>query len=307
MNDRMVFTVVTTESEDDAFDMFEALNTTGEPLTAFETFKPKVIEAEGMQNYETSPSFKFVAEIELYLENFKKAEARQNATSEMLVPFSLSETGEKLQKKLTDQRRYLREQFESNALTNIEDKRGFVQRLAHLSKFMRTVWKAPAGEQIIFRAHQKLDPHTLVGLNVLRETNHHIVVAPLTRFYGELETADDEDVESKFCDFTSAVRASVAFSVIWRSAFGGSANIDSRYRDVLSERIAEKYGPLAVRPRGHVGSVSILNYKKSLKYFWTKWYWRQRVLDKICCQKLNLFSKNFSTIHTFSCRTRFRN
>ena len=50
-NMRMALTIVTTQSEDDAFDMFEALNTTGEPLTAFETFKPKIIEAEGLANY----------------------------------------------------------------------------------------------------------------------------------------------------------------------------------------------------------------------------------------------------------------
>ena len=39
-----------------AFDMFESLNTTGEPLTVFETFRPKVIQAEGLDKYENSDS-----------------------------------------------------------------------------------------------------------------------------------------------------------------------------------------------------------------------------------------------------------
>lgn len=267
MNDRMAFTVVTTKSEDDAFDMFEALNTTGEPLTAFETFKPKLIEAEGMANYEMSPSFGYVAEIEAYFENFKKAEEKQKATSEMLVPFALAETGEKLQKRLTDQRRYLRDQFESVDLKRIEDKRAFVQRLSHLAKFLRTVWKSPGGEQISLRKGKKLDAETLVGFEVLKELNHHIVAAPLIRFFTEFETADDSTVDAKFDELESALRASIAFSVLWRGVYGGAAGIDAKYRQVLGDRIDGKFGPLAVRPKDHVGSVSLANYKKSLKYF----------------------------------------
>jgi hypothetical protein len=98
MNDRMAFTIVTTKSEDDAFDMFEALNTTGEPLTAFEQLKPRVIAAEGHTNYEHSPSHQHVKSIEAHLERFKKAQEKQRATSDLLVPFPLAETGMKLQK-----------------------------------------------------------------------------------------------------------------------------------------------------------------------------------------------------------------
>ncbi|WP_171172905.1 DUF262 domain-containing HNH endonuclease family protein [Ruegeria sp. HKCCA5929] len=265
LNDRMAFTVVTAESEDDAFDMFEALNTTGEPLTAFETFKPKVIEAEEMAKYEKSPSFQFVGEIEAYLEKFKKAEEKQKATSEMLVPFALSETGEKLQKKLVDQRKYLRDQFDGADLSTLEEKREFVQRLSNLAKFMRTIWKGSKDEKISLRAGKKLDTETLVGLEVLKEINHHIVAAPLTRFFGEFEVASDDDVDAKFENFESAIRASIAFSVMWRAVYGGAAGIDTRYRQVLSDKIDNKYGPLAARPKGHVGSVSLPNYKKALK------------------------------------------
>jgi Protein of unknown function DUF262 len=100
MNNRMAFTMVTTKSEDDAFDMFEALNTTGEPLTAFETLKPRIIEEETLTNYEQSASRQHVRAIEEYLDKFKKAEEKQTATSELLVPFALAETGLKLQKRL---------------------------------------------------------------------------------------------------------------------------------------------------------------------------------------------------------------
>jgi hypothetical protein len=137
MNHRMAFTIVTTESEDDAFDMFEALNTTGEPLTALETFKPRVIEEERLEQFEISPSRQFFVQIK-YLDMFRKAEARQKATSELLVPFALAETSEKLQKRLNNQRRYLREEYD--ALDTIEEKRDFVKSLANLASFMRTAW-----------------------------------------------------------------------------------------------------------------------------------------------------------------------
>jgi len=90
LNHRVAITVVTTGNEDDSFDMFEALNTTGAPLTAFETLKPKVIDSETLPKYEHSPSYQSITEIEGYLDRYRKADAKQRATSEMLVPFALA-------------------------------------------------------------------------------------------------------------------------------------------------------------------------------------------------------------------------
>ena len=83
---RVALTLVTAKSEEYAFDMFEALNTTGEPLTAIETFKPRVIQAEGHSEYEQSVSFKLMTKIESYLSRFKTAPSRQTATADLLIP-----------------------------------------------------------------------------------------------------------------------------------------------------------------------------------------------------------------------------
>ena len=59
-------TIVVTEDGDAAFDIFDALNTTGEPLTALETLKPKVIQTENKQRdrkYEGSIAFGEIDEI----------------------------------------------------------------------------------------------------------------------------------------------------------------------------------------------------------------------------------------------------
>lgn len=268
LNDRMAFTVVTAKNEDDAFDMFEALNTTGEPLTAYETFKPKVIEGEGVAAYEHSESFKYIEDIEDYLDRFKKAEEKQRATSEMLVPFALSETGEKIQRKLVDQRRYLREQFDSQ-LESLDDKRQFVYRLSHVAQFMKYIWKNDDPRGIFLNRSDRLDDRTETSLLAIRDLNHHIVVAPLSRFFGDVLRAkeDDELRKLKMTELASAIQATVAFSIIWRAALGGTAGIDSKYRDVLSEKINGNLGLLAARPKSGVGSVSLSNYKKALLHF----------------------------------------
>ena len=47
------------------------------------------------------------------------------------IPFALAETGERLQKDLGDQRRYLRDYFDK--LPSMDEKRGVVASLANLS------------------------------------------------------------------------------------------------------------------------------------------------------------------------------
>jgi hypothetical protein len=46
--------------------MFDSLNTTGDPLTAFETFKPKVVEHIGLEKYFDSYSKKNMEQVENY-------------------------------------------------------------------------------------------------------------------------------------------------------------------------------------------------------------------------------------------------
>jgi hypothetical protein len=64
LNQRMAVTVEVTQAENHALDMSEALNTTGRPLTASETFGPKVIEAEGLDAYlEPSGGWPLLAQV----------------------------------------------------------------------------------------------------------------------------------------------------------------------------------------------------------------------------------------------------
>ena len=270
LNLRVAITVVTATNEDDAFDMFEALNTTGAPLTAFETFKPKVIDLETLPKYKSSPSYQYVADVERYLDRYTKADDKQSATSEMLVPFALAETGRKLQKKLNDQRRYLREEFDAlSRLGNIDKNRAFVRSIARLARFMEHGWNPRPGENPTFRPLRIDDEEALIGFDALRALKHSITIAPLSRFHQHcLETKDEAERIRRTAELVEAIKATVAFSVLWRGAKGGTANIDSHYRDIMRIGIPNadtNLPPLARRPNGKSGALSLANYKRALQ------------------------------------------
>ncbi len=262
--ERMAFTVVTAKNEDDAFDMFEALNTTGEPLTALETFKPRVIEAEGIKEFDKSPSHDWYQKVETYLKQFKKADDRRDATTRLLLPFALSETGELRLKGLQEQRQYLRSQFKSEDLGELDDKREFVQRLGSLAEFVQHVWVSKKGEIPKIDFPVSVDEETLVGLTTLVQTGHEITISPLSRFFFKALTAAENKIEGEANEFVEAIRATVTFSTIWKTAFAGANKIDDQYRSIMRKGL-NGAPPLAARPESGAGATSLANYKKMLK------------------------------------------
>ena len=270
LNHRIAITIVTAKNENDAFDMFESLNTTGEPLTALETFKPKVIEREGLSEYVRSASYKWMEEIEGYLARCTKAKEKQRVTSEMLIHFALFEVGTKLQKTLTYQRRYLHDEFDKlTKLDNIENNRSFVRSLAKMASFLKNMWYVEKDAKPDFDFLNINDEEALVGFEMLRELKHTITIAPLCRFYQHLLDAEYEaDRIKRKDDFVEAIKVTVAFSVLWRGAMGNTRNIDSHYRDIMRIGIKvndEHVPPLARCPNSKNGTVSISNYKKALQ------------------------------------------
>lgn len=267
LNDRIGITVVTATNEYDAFDMFEALNTTGQPLTAFETFKPKVIEAEGLSEYPKSPSYERIEQIEKgYLDRYKKADEKRKAVSEMLIPFALAETGFKLQNRLNEQRRYLRDEFKDLSFPG--EKRTFVHLLAGIASFMGDGWN-PMQEDSTFASLglKNHDEKASLGFEVLRKLRHSITIAPLYRFYQRILDADEATRKEQIGEFAAAIKATVAFSVLWRGASGGTKNIDSHYREIMSRGIENGLvPPLARRLEGKQDEFSLENYKQALKH-----------------------------------------
>ncbi len=276
LNKRTALTVVTTTEEDYAFDMFEALNTTGEPLTALETFKPKVTLAEGLSKYEASVSFKHMEEIDAYLSDYPKADQRQKASTNLLIPFSLAEEGYKLGNKLNEQRVFLRTRYD--ALGDINSQRQFTEHMSQISTFLKHTWPPASTKRspVLGGGGEAEDNLPLVCLNLLQGMNHSVVLAPISRFYSRYLAETDDQVKAKrLSDLRSAIMAVTAFSVLFRSSRKDTDNIDGIYRDLMqdgatltSESEEETViPPFCRKPRDpqKAPNVNLLNLKR---YLW---------------------------------------
>ena len=233
--ERVTVTVVSAYNEDYAFDMFESLNTTGEPLTAFETFKPKVIEVEELPQYENSPAREFMKPVENYLERFTKAQERQNGTSQLLLPFALAETGDKLSKRHSDQRRYLRDQYDKWQTS--DERYEFLQHLSHTAIFIEDAWKRGnrSFESIAFPNKDII----LMCMDLLGRVNHEIAIGPLVRFYSEVRLASPDALESAVQELEKAIKAVTAFSTFWRGIGRTTGDLASQYRELMEKGFDE--------------------------------------------------------------------
>jgi hypothetical protein len=249
--------------------MFESLNTTGEPLTAFETFKPKVIAFEGLADYENSESFTSIGSIEKYLQSFSKSDEKQDATSRLIVAFALAESGDKLSKRLSDQRRYLRDGYEKKAAgaDSKEYKRNFTRHLSHAASFIKDVWPDTKRDKPdLPSVNGQTDELALLCIDFLRQFNHTITIAPLVRFYSNCRIASHEGSMKATSDFLEALKAITAFSVLWRSSRISTDGIDNHYRRLMLEGYPElSMSPLCRSIDGDVQPpLDVSKLKKSL-------------------------------------------
>ncbi|GGV54106.1 hypothetical protein GCM10010293_67820 [Streptomyces griseoflavus] len=227
---RVTVAVVTAKREDYGFDMFEALNTTGQPLTAIETFKPKAIQNEGLSSWNGSESYNYFDTVEKYLDRSSSADQRQTATSNILIPFALLHDGTRLSKRLSEQRRYLRTAFDKEA--GQAGRRTFLHSLAEVTRFVSGPWGAPGN--LPEHSDDELHLQAELCLQVLREAKHDIVIAPLTRYFAAHQLSTEEQIDKRAHEYLTAVRAVGAFFALWRGAFGGTHGIDNIYRKLMA-------------------------------------------------------------------------
>ena len=216
--------------EEYAFALFEPLNTTGQPLTALETLKPLVVRSEGgITNYSMSPSAALFGRVEAHFPPSMRADDRGKALADMLTAFALADTGRKLPRTLLDQRRYLRSQFQLVAPLDggVAGARAFVGQLADVSDFVFGVWPR-SGQSPLMSLGDDLDR---LCLEVLRSTNHTVVLALLARYYSVW--AANQSLASRD-EFMSVLRAVTAFWVLWRTSRATTRGIDDVHRKLIA-------------------------------------------------------------------------
>ena len=229
---RVQVVVVSASKEEYAFDMFESLNTTGEPLTAFETFRPRVIEIEeGVTGYEKSPSRKFLKSIENYLGKFNRAENRHTETSRFLIPFALAETGYKLSKRHSEQRWYLRDQYDKHYLP--EEKHKFLEHMSHTAILIEDTWKKgkSAFESIGFSNKDVV----LTCVDLLGKVSHEIAIGSLVRFYSQVQLTSSDNREAAVLELEGAIKAVTAFFAFWRGSGRTTGDLAAQYRELMGK------------------------------------------------------------------------
>ncbi len=219
----VMFAKIEVGKETFAFDIFDSLNSTGDPLTAFETFKPKVIQYMGN-------SFKGSDE-EAYLKKFmdymkeEKGEARHKSTKEFIISFALYEDGHVLDKSINRQRNYLRGRFE---IYPNSEKKKFCENFSLLTDFYADIW-----DEDIASLNDYYSSECKLGLAILKDTTHTITIPVLARYYSEL-ILPYPDKLNNYKHFSKITQAVVAFSLFWRLLHnGGTAGIEDIYRKLL--------------------------------------------------------------------------
>lgn len=234
LQDRVCVTSVSVTEEDYAFDMFEALNTTGEPLTAFETLKPRIVEAEGLEDYGESQVKEHVDVVEGYF-RAKSQAARRRDTARIVTFFALAESGEKRSRKLSEQRQYLRRSFPADADTDADTaaRIAYVAHLRYLTDFVDQLWEpedvSTAWSHPLFDG----DSEGALAMRALSAANHEITVAPLVQWYQAwIDAGKTSDAAT---EFRAVVKGLAAFFAIWRLTHADTANVDGLIRGLMKD------------------------------------------------------------------------
>ena len=222
LNHYVVLTQIETGDEDYAFDIFDSLNTTGEPLTALETFKPKVVQYEnGIDGYADSESEEYLDEI------YKNVDERQwhKDTKELLTSFALYLEGHRLPGSLSTQRTYLRQRFDGIESCKPALKRRFISAMSDMSRFRNLVWDSGSIRQI--RVSDPTSEGMLqLCLRFIYDMKTSLALPILARYWSDYQFSER---------FISAVFAVSAFIMLRRSVTGSTANIDSDFRSLMRE------------------------------------------------------------------------
>jgi uncharacterized protein with ParB-like and HNH nuclease domain len=258
----VVLTRVETDDVDSAFDIFDSLNTTGEPLTAIETLKPRVILFEdGKAGYAGSRSESGFIKIDKHLnEVFKESDQRQRETKELLVMFALYLEGSKLSKELSPQRSWIRSQYEKISDSDSEARRQYIVSLGDLAEFRRFYWDRNGIKSHLPKVHgtSQLGQIQLCTA-LIRDMNTSLALPLIARYWSKFRLDKDSD------RFLDALKAITAFIVIRRAATGQTKGIDSVFRDFMEKSQLEGEDPLCTGFKHTHELIDVQNLRKAFK------------------------------------------
>lgn len=232
---RVCLTYVEVNNESYAFDMFEALNTTGEPLTAIETFVPKAIEFIGKKRKEGAPEEELEAAMDVLnsiterFENIIDSKEKNLKTKALILAFVRAFEGKVKVTSLRDQRDAMLKSYEN---CDYDLKGVYLNQLATSANFLFDHWQVVVPNVGKLVDSSVLDISNLC-LRYLVDMKHDIVQSLLIQFV--LIDEKFEATGTEHSDFAKVLKSVTAFSVLWRAMSGGADGIDAVYKK-LHER-----------------------------------------------------------------------
>ena len=219
--------------EEWGFDMFQALNSTGTPLTALETFVPQIMREEQKDgnDWHRTPSKESLDEIEELFESTKSNEQKNRRTNELLRAVGLCYEGEKLGNKFSRQRRWLAKVYERD-LSSLNEKREFLTNVARVADFFFSAWyMEDENRPHLIRSVESHQHGPLASLLVqyLKDARSILSAPILSRFYSQIQSDEAAAVD----EFVESVKACAAFFTLWRSA-NSTSGLDDIYRRFFS-------------------------------------------------------------------------
>ena len=239
--DRVAITRINAKDESYAFDLFDSLNTTGEPLTALETFHPLVVEAEGRDTYHQTASYQHISLTSNLIAEHEGTIQRE--TARLITSFLLADAGLKVPNRHNDQRRDLTQRY--RLAPDLDAKRQMTMHLSDVALTYFRLWEKGELVQRLDGSPVRVDEDTGFCLDFLRRTNHSVTVAPFSRYFSAWRASPSEHSRDMV---QKAIRAVTAFSVMWRAAHGGTDGIDAEYRSLMLNGVSEVMQPLARTP-----------------------------------------------------------
>jgi Protein of unknown function DUF262 len=228
------------ENESLAFDMFQALNATGTPLTAFEVFKPRLVNCWGTQ-YSTE-LLPFVTRAEKVFNLDNSASGKETITDRVIRSVAMVFSGKNMNSRFSDQRDWLIEQLPGGVTPN--GKR-LVISIAYQAEYYRHFIKPK--RSIKDSTQFSLITH-LIGIGVpvieadmaalcvyfLRDAKHQMAHYLLSVYYSALLEVQNTPnlIAQKASEFVGACKAVACFYVLWVGADTGKFP-DDEYRSLF--------------------------------------------------------------------------
>lgn len=229
-----------TRSDTYAYSIFDSLNTTGDPLTAYETFRAEIIHGfHSIVEYNNSQQRLLFDEIDAFLTVDSKKQER--ITKQLIVNFALAESGTKLSdNNVNAQRKYMFDQYKSQSEN---EKIKFIENLRNVARVMDLyINYANRSDNLFFSVfsdalliHSDDEFRTISEavfcLKLLVEAGHTITIALVSRFYTQLIERNRDD--KALFELCRAICSTAAFFALWRISRETTDRIDDNHRLII--------------------------------------------------------------------------